>query len=105
MKEVTVAELKAKMDENEDFQLIDVREISENEYCSINGSVLIPMGELLERIDEIDRDKEVIVHCKSGGRSGSVVNALMSRGFENVANLKGGILAWSSEIDPSVPTY
>lgn len=105
MKEVTVAELKAKMDANEDFQLVDVRETNEYEYCNIAGSLLIPMGEILNRIDEVDRNKEVIIHCKSGGRSGSIVNALMARGFNNVVNLRGGIIAWAKEIDPSTPTY
>ncbi len=105
MKELSVQELKAKMDRNEDFQLIDVREVSEHEYCSITGAQLIPMGEILARINEVDKTKEVIIHCKSGGRSGAIVNALMARGFSNVINLRGGILAWSQEIDPSIPTY
>jgi adenylyltransferase/sulfurtransferase len=105
MKELTVQELKSKMDRNDDFQLIDVREFSEHEYCSIQGAELIPMGEILARMGEIDKEKEVIIHCKSGGRSGAIVNALMARGFSNVANLKGGILAWSQEIDPTIPTY
>ncbi|MEX2595403.1 MAG: rhodanese-like domain-containing protein [Salibacteraceae bacterium] len=105
MKEITVSELKNRMDNNADFQLIDVRELSEYEYCCIPGAEIIPMGEIITKLDRIDRDKEVIIHCKSGGRSGSVVNALMSRGFKNVCNLKGGILAWSAEIDSSVPTY
>lgn len=104
MKEVTVQELKAKMDANEDFQLIDVRERNEYDYCNIGGE-LLPMGEIMLNLDKVAKDKEVIVHCKSGGRSGSIVSALMSRGYTNVANLKGGILAWSAEIDSTVPTY
>lgn len=105
MKEITVKELKAKIDSNEDFQLIDVREVNEYEYCRLERSIHIPMGEILPRLNELSKDKDVVIHCKSGGRSGAIVNALMARGFNNVINLRGGILAWSHEIDPSIPTY
>lgn len=104
MKEISVAELKAKMDAGENFQLIDVRETNEYDYVNIGGQ-LIPMGEVMGNLDQISTDKEVIVHCKSGGRSGAIVNALMSRGYHNVVNLRGGILAWAHEIDPTLPTY
>jgi sulfur-carrier protein adenylyltransferase/sulfurtransferase len=104
MKEITVQELKAKMNSGEDFQLIDVREPHEAEIAQIGGQ-LIPMGEVMTQLDKISRDKPVIVHCRSGARSGSIVKALESQGFNNVYNLKGGILAWSREIDPSVPQY
>lgn len=92
------------MDSGEDFQLIDVREINEHEYCNIGGQ-LIPMGEIMFNLEEISKEKEVIIHCKSGGRSSAIVQALMSRGYSNVINLKGGILAWANEIDPTLPTY
>ena len=104
MKEISVTELKAKLDAGEDIQVIDVRESNEYEYCNI-GAELIPMGEVMMNLDKISKDKEVIIHCKSGGRSGAIVNALMSRGYSNVVNLKGGILAWSEQIDSSIPRY
>ena len=98
MKEVTVQELKQKMDNKEDFQLIDVRE--EYEYDEVNiGAELIPMGNIVDNIDKISRDKQVIIHCKSGARSGSIVSVLEAQfGFTNVYNLKGGILAYLNEI-------
>jgi rhodanese-related sulfurtransferase len=104
MKEISVKELKAKLDAGEDIQVIDVREVNEYEYCNI-GADLLPMGQIMMNLDKVSRDKEVIIHCKSGGRSGAIVNALMSRGFTNVVNLRGGIMAWSSEVDPTLPTY
>lgn len=98
MKEVTVQELKQKMDNKEDFQLIDVRE--QYEYDEVNiGAELIPMGDIVDNIDKISRDKQVIIHCKSGARSGSIVSVLEAQfGFTNVYNLKGGILAYLNEI-------
>lgn len=105
MKEVNVHELKKMMDAKEDFQLIDVRETREHEYCNIGGE-LIPMGTVLSRIDQIDRNKKVVIYCRSGNRSANVVMALEQKfGFENLYNLKGGILDWSDEIDPTVPKY
>lgn len=105
MKEITVQELKAKMDAKEDFQFIDVREPHEVEIAEI-GAELIPMGEILSQHEKISRDKPVIIHCRSGARSGTIVQALEAQhGFKNLYNLKGGILAWSREIDSSVPTY
>jgi rhodanese-related sulfurtransferase len=105
MKEITVQELKAKMDAKEDFQFIDVREPHEVEIAEI-GAELIPMGEILSQIDKISRDKTVVIHCRSGARSGTIVQALETQhGFKNLYNLKGGILAWSREIDPNVPQY
>lgn len=104
MKEISVRELKARLDANDDIQVIDIRESNEYEYCNI-GAKHIPMGELMGRIDEISKDKDVILHCKAGGRSAAMTQALMVRGYANVINLKGGILAWSDEIDPSVPKY
>lgn len=105
MKEITVQELKAKMDAGEVFQLIDVREPHEADIATIGGE-LIPMGDILGQTDKISRDKMVVVHCRSGARSGTIVKALeLQHGFTNCYNLKGGILAWSREIDPSVPQY
>lgn len=105
MKEITVQELKTKMDNKEDFQFIDVREPHEADIASL-GAELIPMGEILGQVDKISRDKQVIIHCRSGARSGTIVQALESQhGFTNLYNLKGGILAWAREIDPTVAQY
>lgn len=98
MKEITATELKRLMDENKDFQLIDVREQYEFDEANINGD-LIPMGEVMDNIDKIDRDKQVIIHCRSGKRSATVISALESQhGFTNLYNLKGGILAYIDEV-------
>ncbi len=104
MKEITVAELKQLKDTNADFQLIDVREPHEFEIAEIGGE-LIPMGEVMDNLDKISKTKQVVVHCKMGGRSGAIVSNLESQGYTNVYNLKGGINAWSNEIDPSIPKY
>lgn len=105
MKEVTVQELKRMRDNHEAHQLIDVREQHEADIATIGGE-LIPMGTILAHVDEIAKDKPVIIHCRSGARSASVVNALETQhGFTNLYNLKGGILAWGREIDPTVPQY
>lgn len=105
MKEVTVQELKEMMDKNAEFQLIDVREPHEYEICNLGGE-LIPQGELPQVVSRISKDKQVILQCRSGARSGNMVQWLeKNHGFTNLYNLKGGILAWSREIDPTVPTY
>ena len=98
MKEITAQELKQLIDEKKDFQLIDVREEYEFDEANINGQ-LSPMGDILDNIDKISRDKQVIVHCRSGKRSSTVISALESQhGFTNLFNLKGGILAYIDEI-------
>jgi len=104
MKEVTVREFKEMQDNGEDYQLIDVREPYEFNIANICGE-LIPQAEVPNNLDKISHDKKVIVHCRSGARSGRIVQYLEQQGYENVYNLKGGILAWSAEIDPSVPQY
>jgi sulfur-carrier protein adenylyltransferase/sulfurtransferase len=105
MREITVKELKEWKHSGKDFQLIDVREPHEYEICHIDGE-LIPMGEIVNNLDKISRDKDVVMQCRSGGRSGQVAQFLETQhGFKNLINLKGGILAWSDEIDPSVPKY
>lgn len=102
MKEITVSELKAMRDSGEDFQLIDVREPHEYEMAEIGGE-LIPMATAIQSADKIATDKKVIIHCKSGARSGAVIKHLeTSAGFTNLYNLKGGIMAWAREIDPSL---
>jgi molybdopterin/thiamine biosynthesis adenylyltransferase/rhodanese-related sulfurtransferase/molybdopterin converting factor small subunit len=103
--ETDVRELKRKMDANEDFFLLDVREPNEFQIGRIPGSTLIPLGEIPRRYQEIPRDKEIIVHCKMGGRSAKAAAFLRQQGFADVKNLKGGILDWSDKIDPTVPKY
>lgn len=103
MKEITVQELKSKIDNKEDFQLIDVREPYEYEAANLGGE-LIPMGAILHETERISKDRPVVVHCKAGSRSAAIVNELEKRGFSNVYNLKGGILAWVRDIDPSIGT-
>ncbi|MFH5885679.1 molybdopterin-synthase adenylyltransferase MoeB [Halalkalibaculum sp. DA3122] len=103
--EVTVAEYKSWVDNGEDVQLIDVREPYEAEIAEIGGE-LIPLDHILDQADKIDRQKKVVVHCRSGQRSADAIKKLREKyGFDNLYNLKGGILAWSEEIDESVPQY
>ena len=105
MKEVTVQELKELKDNHTDFQLIDVREEHEREIAEIGGEN-IPMGEILDNSDKISRDKKVVIYCRSGNRSGVVIQALeRAHGFTNLYNLKCGILAWADQIDPAVAKY
>ncbi|MBL0048764.1 MAG: rhodanese-like domain-containing protein [Bacteroidetes bacterium] len=105
MKEKTVSELKKMKDENQDFQLIDVREAHEFDIAQIGGE-LIPMGDVMDNVDRIAKDKPVIIHCRSGARSAAIVQALETQhGFTNLYNLKGGILAWANEIDTSMNKY
>jgi rhodanese-related sulfurtransferase len=105
MKEITVEELKQKIDNNEDFQLVDVRETFEYEMSNLNG-LNIPLGGLLIEVDKIATDKPVIMQCRSGKRSAAAVMQLeQMHGFTNLYNLEGGILAWQREFDPSMPVY
>jgi len=105
MKEITVQELKELRDSGTDFQLIDVREPHEYDICNLDGE-LIPQGDIPRSVDRIDRVKKVILQCRSGARSGNMVQWLeKNHGFTNLYNLKGGILAWAKEIDPEMPTY
>ena len=105
VKTIDVYELKELMDGTKQFQLIDCREPDEYEFCNIGGE-LIPVGEIESSLDRIRKDIPVVVQCRSGARSGRVVQVLQQRyGFTNLHNLEGGILAWSDEIDPDVPKY
>lgn len=102
MNEITATELKKMMDNKEDFQLIDVREEYEAREANIGGK-LIPMGTVMEHLDEIPKDKKVVVHCRSGKRSASVIQALeQQHGYTNLYNLKGGIMAYAEDVDPSL---
>lgn len=92
-------------DRNEDFQLIDVREDFEYQESNL-GAVHIPLGQILAEADKIDRNKPVVIHCRSGKRSAQAVQILSKReGFDNLSNLKGGILAWRDEMDPDLKVY
>lgn len=105
MKEVTVQELKEMMDSKADFQLIDVREPHEYDICNLNGE-LIPQADIPRSVDKIAKDKKVVIHCRSGARSGNMVQWLENNHkLTNLYNLKGGILAWARDIDPDMPTY
>lgn len=105
MKKITVQELKQMMIKGEEFQLIDVREDYEYEIANLEGE-LIPLGQIPENTDKVAKDKKVIVHCRSGVRSGRAIEFLEENGgFDNLYNLEGGILAWSEEIDSSVAKY
>ena len=105
MKEITVQELKKLKDTGADFQLIDVREPHEFDICNLDGE-LIPMSEIPYNVDKIAKDKQVVIHCRSGKRSGDMLLWLeKNHGFNNLYNLKGGILAWAKEIDPEMPQY
>jgi rhodanese-related sulfurtransferase len=104
--EITATELKQRLDNGEDIQIIDVREQNEYDFARIPNSKLIPLAQVINRMNEIDPDRETVVHCKGGGRSARAIEALRRAGFEGkLLNLKGGILGWSNEVDPSVPKY
>lgn len=105
MKEITVQQLKEMKDKKEDFQLVDIREEYEFDICNLGGE-LIPMGDVADNLDKISRDKKVVVHCRSGKRSASVIQMLEQQyGFTNLYNLKGGIMAWAEEIDHEMAKY
>jgi adenylyltransferase/sulfurtransferase len=104
--EITAVELKRRIDLGQDLQLIDVREPHEYAIARLPNTTLIPLGQILARRSEIDPSKETIVFCKVGLRSAAAVRRLKQEGFAGrLFNLKGGILAWSKDVDPSVPKY
>ena len=103
--EIDANEVKAKLDRGDDFVLIDVREPHEYQICNIPGAKLIPLGEVPQRLSELDPNADIVVHCKSGMRSAKACRFLKQAGFQHVRNMKGGILAWSDKVDPSVPKY
>jgi molybdopterin/thiamine biosynthesis adenylyltransferase/rhodanese-related sulfurtransferase/molybdopterin converting factor small subunit len=102
---IDVVEVKQKLDRGDDFTLIDVREPHEYQIAKIPGSILIPLGQLPNRLQELDKNADIVAHCKSGGRSQKAVDLLKQSGFQNVRNMTGGILAWSDKVDPTVPKY
>ncbi len=102
--EISPRELKSRLDRGDDLFILDVREPHEFQICNLGGH-LIPLGELSRRVNELDSSREIVAHCRSGKRSAEAVEFLRSAGFRKVLNLKGGILAWSDEVDASVPKY
>ena len=106
MPTITATELKARLDNGEDVQIVDVREANEVAIGRIPNSIHIPLAQVLERMSEIDPSRDTVVHCKMGGRSARAIEALQRAGYAGkLANLTGGIIAWSNEVDPSVPKY
>ena len=106
MQEITATQLKERLDRGDDIQIIDVREPNEYEAARIPDSKLIPLREVVTRMSEIDPARETVVHCKMGGRSSKAIEVLRRSGFTGkLLNLKGGITAWSNDVDPSVPKY
>lgn len=106
MQEITATELKEKMDRGEDVQLIDVREADEVAIARLPNAFHIPLAQVVSRMGEIDPNRETVVHCKGGVRSARAIEALQRSGFTgSLTNLRGGITAWSNEVDPSVPKY
>jgi adenylyltransferase/sulfurtransferase len=103
--EITPVELKRRLDAGENPFILDVREPNEYQINRIPGSVLIPLGELPRRYQELDPDREIVAHCKMGGRSAKATEFLRSVGFPRVKNLRGGILEWIDKVDPSQPKY
>ena len=103
--DIEPVEVKAKIDRGDSFVLIDVRETHEYQICRIPSARLIPLGDLPKRVNELDSADEIVAHCKIGVRSAKAVDFLKQAGFKKVRNMKGGILAWSDKVDPSVPKY
>jgi adenylyltransferase/sulfurtransferase len=104
MAEISVEELKKKIDNKEDVFILDVREPHEYQICNLNGH-LIPLGDLPKRVGELDSSREIVAHCKMGGRSAKAVAFLQQAGFKKVSNLTGGITAWAERVDPKMPKY
>jgi molybdopterin/thiamine biosynthesis adenylyltransferase/rhodanese-related sulfurtransferase len=105
MQEITATELKAKIDRGDKFTLVDVREPHEYAIARIPGSKLIPLGTVADRTGDLDPEEEIVLQCKGGVRSAQALGILREKGFKKLVNLKGGILAWSEDVDPSVPKY
>ena len=106
MEEITSTELKQRLDNGDDIQIVDVREDSELAISRLPNSIHIPLAQVLSRMNEIDPTRETVVHCKMGGRSARAIEALQRSGFTGkLINLKGGIIGWSNEVDPTVAKY
>ncbi len=104
-KNISVEKLKLMIVENQDFILLDVRELPELNICKLEYTEHIPMGQLPNNLAKLDKSKTIVVYCRSGGRSGACVDYLLGQGFKDVFNLEGGILAWAEKIDRSLAIY
>jgi adenylyltransferase/sulfurtransferase len=102
--QITPVELKRRLDAGEEVFVLDVREPHEYQIVNI-GAPLIPLGDLPNRLNELDPNREIVIHCKSGGRSQRAAEFLQKSGFKNVVNLAGGITAWATDVDPKLPKY
>ncbi len=102
--EMQVEELKRRLDAGDNLFVLDVREPHEYQICNLGGH-LIPLNDLPRRVSELDAEREIVAHCRSGMRSAQAVEFLRQSGFKNVRNLAGGILAWADRIDPKMPKY
>jgi len=102
--EITAREMKARLDRGDNLFILDVREPHEFQICNLQGH-LIPLGQLTQRVKELDSSREIVVHCRSGKRSAEAIMFLQQAGFRKLWNLKGGVLAWSDEVDPTMPKY
>ena len=105
--EITPTELKQRLDAGDSLVLVDVREPHEPAIADLpeHGQVLIPTGEFMDRMHELDADAEIVLYCRSGQRSGWAANLLLQGGFPHVLNLSGGVLAWRAEVDPTLQAY
>jgi len=102
--EISVQELEALRNANADFVLLDVRNPDEYAFCNLGG-LLIPIAQLPERLNELNLESHIVIHCHAGGRSRRATDYLIGQGFKKVFNLRGGITAWANEIDPKMPKY
>ena len=105
IKEISVQSLNKKINNNEDFSLIDVREHKELKISKISQAIHIPMNTIPDNLNQIPYEKTIIIMCKSGGRSAQVCKYLNNKGYSNIYNLKGGIISWALEIDSTLDTY
>ncbi len=103
--DITVQELKQKLDAGEDFFLLDVREPFEREICKLHDNLTIPLNQLSEKLNQLSTADEIVIYCRSGARSLKALNFLREVGFTRLKNLKGGIIAWANDIDPNMPIY
>ena len=106
MEEISPTELKNRLDAGDDLQIVDVREDNEVALGTIPNAKHIPLAQVLNRMNELEPDRETVVYCKMGGRSARAIDALQRSGFPaKLVNLRGGIIGWSTEVDPSLPKY
>jgi adenylyltransferase/sulfurtransferase len=103
--EITPTELKQRLDRGDRVTIVDVREPHEYQINRIPGSTLIPLGDIPKRFNELDRNAQLVMQCKSGRRSAQAADFLRSQGYQHVLNLTGGILAWIDQVDPTQPKY